>query len=500
MPVVFHIGGQAIRCDAETISIGRAPSNQISLPEDTRLAPVQAVLKLVAGRWIIESREGGPIRVGAGRPTQFAWLNSGDVIQLTESGPEITFAPENTGAIVAAVQVSGPAAKPPQPISPRAAGQLAAAGAIESNFTKHPMPALGQVTPAPDRSKTPVPGSIPSWLLYAGGGGTVAALLICVGMLLSNGGTTNSGSAPLPTTPADSIAVNETPSATATPAGDGVPGLAAADARLALFSLEVRTADRSRTVQLGTAWAVASRRLVTTGDAARGIALNREYFPIAFARHMRTGTEYEIAHLTLHPEYDAAVNRADEAIAEIKRLLPELEGIKDAEARREAEEHIRKLDSEAIVATEETINVNIAVLELIADSPASLAWEQSVPLKAGQQMTLMGQPFPRTDALVDPDNPKPLERQVGRIQQVEPVVAQVMPARCLVKFVGVQKDHIWSGSPVLSANGAVIGVYVRPTPPPRGTGTAPAALHDIAVMNGLRDWLPKMIAATGSKK
>src|SRR5438477_6820 len=93
MPTVLLINGQTQRYETETITIGRGIDNTIALPHDQRLAPLHAVLKSVAGRWIVESKEGGALRVGNGRPTQFAWINPGDVIHLTESGPELVFEP-----------------------------------------------------------------------------------------------------------------------------------------------------------------------------------------------------------------------------------------------------------------------------------------------------------------------------------------------------------------------------------------------------------------------
>lgn len=476
MAVVFQIDGQTLRCEADIIAIGRSPSNQISLPNDVRLAPVQAVMKSVAGRWIIEAREGGPIRVGDGRPTQFAWLNPGDVIHLTESGPQITFTPDNAGAAAPQPVVSAPRPTMPQ----RAAEPCVATPPREVR----------------DHSDGPVKSSIPQWLLYAGGGGMAAAILIGMGMFL------NGRSHAAPDSPASQVVPGESSVAIATPSAPGVravapvPKIPAVDARQALYSLELRTADRTRTVQLGTAWAVAPRRLVTTGDAARGVALNQEFFPHAYARHTLTGTEYEITRMTLHPQYESAIVKADQAIREINRLLPELEKIKDANDRKEAEDLLRKLDSQAIVAAEESINVNIAILDISQDSPASLSWDQSLPIKVGQQMTLIGHALSRTDALVDPDHPKLLEQHVGRLQHAEPVQNPAVPARCLVKFDGIQKDQNWSGSPVLSANGAVIGVYVRPTPPPPGVDTIPITTHDVTVINGVGDWLPKTIQAT----
>ena len=91
MPINLTVERQSLSFDSDSIGIGRSPDNQLAFPNDVRVAPMHATLKSVNGRWIIESREGGPIRVGNGRPTQFAWVKPGDTIYLTESGPEIVF-------------------------------------------------------------------------------------------------------------------------------------------------------------------------------------------------------------------------------------------------------------------------------------------------------------------------------------------------------------------------------------------------------------------------
>ena len=93
MPVKLIVERQTFSFETDAIGIGRDPDNQVALPNDARLAPLHAVIRHVNGRWIVESRDGGPIRVGNGRPAQFAWLNPGDVIHLTESGPQLVFEP-----------------------------------------------------------------------------------------------------------------------------------------------------------------------------------------------------------------------------------------------------------------------------------------------------------------------------------------------------------------------------------------------------------------------
>ncbi len=493
MAVVFKIDGKSLRCEGEIIAIGRSPSNQVSLPNDSRLAPVQAVLRLVAGRWIIEARDGGPIRVGTGRPTQFAWLNPDDVIHLTENGPEVIFTPEFHGATAPPVATSTPPSIIPIPAAPQPPPQSVTPQTIVANSVAKPtapLPPAVHSPPATDanRSDRPTSAAVPQWIVFLGLGGLAAAIFIGVGVYLGDRGRPSS--APSTTSigptekPADPVVV---PPGTTNPA----PEIPASDPRRALYRLELRTADRSKTVQLGTAWAVGPRRLVTTGDAARGIPLNQEFYPVALVKHSVTGEEYEVGGMTLHPAYATATGKVDQMALDIKRLLPELERTTEPDDQKKIEDELHKLDADAITALEETINVNVATLDVAKDLPSSLSIDPVAPLKIGQQLTLMGHPIPRNRALVDPDHPTPVQQLIGRLQHTDPVTNPAVPLRCLMTFDAPQKDQNWSGSPVLNAQGTVIGLYSNPTHPPPGVASIPIETHDITVIDGVRDWLPK---------
>ena len=91
MPIKLTLERKTFCFDLDTISIGRNPECQFAFPDDPRIAPLHAIIRVVSGRWIVESRDGGPFRIGEGRPTQFAWVTNGDVIHLTEAGPKIVF-------------------------------------------------------------------------------------------------------------------------------------------------------------------------------------------------------------------------------------------------------------------------------------------------------------------------------------------------------------------------------------------------------------------------
>lgn len=91
MPVELTIERRTLRFHTDMIRIGRAVGNEISLPHDPQLKPLHATLKRVHDRWIIESAAGVVVRVGGGRSVRFAWLQPGDTIRLTNTGPEIAF-------------------------------------------------------------------------------------------------------------------------------------------------------------------------------------------------------------------------------------------------------------------------------------------------------------------------------------------------------------------------------------------------------------------------
>ena len=92
MSVKIAIDSRLVELPGESILIGRGAAAQLSLP-DSRLFEQHAVLRQVAGRWLIEAQGEAVISVGNGRPTKVGWLSPDDVIRLTETGPTLVFEP-----------------------------------------------------------------------------------------------------------------------------------------------------------------------------------------------------------------------------------------------------------------------------------------------------------------------------------------------------------------------------------------------------------------------
>ncbi len=97
MAIVLGVSGKSpIEVDADPITIGSDPANTIAVTDDDRIKPRHAVIRRVAGRWLVEVREAEAIRVGNSELARVHWLNLGDVIRLVDNGPEITFQPSRT--------------------------------------------------------------------------------------------------------------------------------------------------------------------------------------------------------------------------------------------------------------------------------------------------------------------------------------------------------------------------------------------------------------------
>ncbi len=114
MAILLAITGRPpFAVDAETISIGSEAGATIAFPHDDRIKPRHAVIRKLAGRWMVEAREADSIQVGDSEPARLHWLSAGDVIHLVEIGPTITFQPPIDEPITLTPTVRRPATPAP---------------------------------------------------------------------------------------------------------------------------------------------------------------------------------------------------------------------------------------------------------------------------------------------------------------------------------------------------------------------------------------------------
>src|SRR5262245_8158442 len=168
MAIALAVSGRPpLLIDSETITIGSDPANSVVLTGDDRIKPRHAVIRRVAGRWLVESREGDSFQIGHLEPARLHWLSPGDVIRLVVNGPEITFQPPDEQPPAAASQfVPHPAIIPltasPAPPPFRPAETIAPAPTHDSLFA--PLTEPIEPPPVPRRQpaaeRTP-PSAVP---------------------------------------------------------------------------------------------------------------------------------------------------------------------------------------------------------------------------------------------------------------------------------------------------------------------------------------------------
>jgi|GEM_PF-6456699 len=151
MAIVLALAGRPpLEIDDDSITIGRESSSTVAFPGDEKISSHHAVIRKVAGRWLVEAREASFLQVGNAAPARVNWLSPGDVIRLAEGGPEIVFQPP----AVAPTQPAPIAL--PVPTAPPAAPPIAKPVTIEK-----PVPVARPVAPAPAAPQPPVDAELP---------------------------------------------------------------------------------------------------------------------------------------------------------------------------------------------------------------------------------------------------------------------------------------------------------------------------------------------------
>jgi hypothetical protein len=86
--------GQRINVQHDAATIGQDPASDICMPNSPQVQPTHARIVKVAHKWMIQAAGDWLLQVGNGVPGRKLWLNPGDVISLSESGPRIIFEPK----------------------------------------------------------------------------------------------------------------------------------------------------------------------------------------------------------------------------------------------------------------------------------------------------------------------------------------------------------------------------------------------------------------------
>ena len=109
MGITFGLpSGERTRVEADAVLIGTDAACQVRLPSDGNVQPRHARVRKTAGRWLVESLGDWLLQVGGGSPGRLGWLRPGDVIRLSEAGPNLTFEPTASVTPASGPSLGGP--------------------------------------------------------------------------------------------------------------------------------------------------------------------------------------------------------------------------------------------------------------------------------------------------------------------------------------------------------------------------------------------------------
>ena len=255
-----------------------------------------------------------------------------------------------------------------------------------------------------------------------------------------------------------------------------------ADERLqqALFAVVVRTAETEPGIRIGTAWAVAERKLATSGNVVLFLHQSVDEFPIITVQNVTDGREWQICDSIAHPVCRKNADRIKELGQQIENIQAELDGLsknvdgtenaptaEDSDHAKKLADQILTLDDQWFVSAEDMIHFDAGLLV----TSESLAREsEAVVLKIAENapsrlapVTIRGAAFPHDQSIIVDQSSLPMLQLDGTIEAFarykrDSVLRPVL--RCAAEHM----QQNWLGAPALNSSGQVVGLYSRPTP------------------------------------
>ncbi len=474
--------GAIIEIEGTSAVIGRDRFCAIAFPDDERLCGQHATIKRVAGRWMIESQGDHLLTAGKAPPARVHWLQPGDSIGLTETGPKLVFEPAESAATPLASAV------------PVAATDAAHDKIVTAET--HTSPENVGAPQAADENRAFSPKQLAVW----GVGGLAVVLVVAFALLSGNSGGGD-----------QSVVVTETPKETSEEPQlpePSEPDVVLADepqtklpsqppsppsATQALYAIVIKSPGGQMN-QLGTAFAISPHRLATTASAIEAAQklCTPESGMTAFliSPTSKHKIEIDFDKTKVHPKFANAMSQLGQVIPQLEALDEQKEQAADESQRSSIDEQMKPLEKDAYQISEEGFYFDIGAIEVADELENHLSLiEAGDRPSTSSKIVLQGCPVKTADFMWDPEEPPVPSHSAGRILLLLPQSTSVPVERVVLKCEGDFSGFEWLGSPVLAKNGKVIGVYVRRTPlPPGTTGTDQVEVtHDAVGIGQLND-------------
>ncbi|MBS0204799.1 MAG: hypothetical protein JSS49_17980 [Planctomycetes bacterium] len=544
MSIRLEVDGKVVEINEDTVVLGSDPGCSISLPQVGEMTPRHAVIRKIAGRWIVEVREAAFIRVGDQPSARMHWLNPGDVIYLTDTAPEIVFEPDAASRRTVSVRATLDADPPTSESRPRSQPKsmvvpslknvvelddVASAGKSEDGSVGvRPLPRLGTSSyggdlPRPRRSGLPrglvlkiVLGVV--LLIVAVGGWQLgrprrvpllpsnpdpvpATTLVQPPATVAGGvGDPNPTSKPDPvpesigpprTKPAPKpteTKVASKPPETTSPAIPPVSPATPNDAtetpqavRDAVYAVFAKHPEADHYFRLGTAWAASRRSLVTSGAVALAVEELQGKGLTVVVSNPSLKQPVSIKGARVHAAYRQAKER--EMLAH-----EQLDAAAAGKPLKTNEEDVVPPEEKLVRSNSAQSRFDVGVLDVASGErlPSTLDMDSGdLPDVSRIEYVMVGFPFPESDYQASSTTlaGPPGER---RCPQGGAVKSDSTLMLTMTFPDGLAAEN-WSGSPVCDGSHRVIGVYSRVS-----KAGKPPEKHAVIWLGRLREFAPDL--------
>ncbi len=495
MPSVQIPNNSHIDISGEKAIIGSNANCDIVIENDSRIALEHAVIKSVAGRWMVETLTDGLVSVGDGKPARLCWLKPNDRIQLTSDGPELTFDPTSVPATANTTTQLTPASTPSNPVSPSAPAPpptQSGGYSVVNERQEQPQrikppvvanPILANAAPnvandSPVVTSPPPSSSFSSihplvWV------GTLIVLLMLAAIFLKF--KTPTIDRQLPPGQSGTIPNNDTNENNDTKGNTDkqqISSVVATPATLkqSIYSILIQDKTSKDFLRIGTAFAVSEHQLLTTGNVAAFLKNDTNSFPFTQVHSPILEKNYTVDKVALLPMFEKEFFESQATIKSLSKLRQSFEPTSSEKEKPKSKEELENI-SEQIIDIEEKlyqsferqIFLDFAILEVKETLPVRLTLTKLVPA-VNSKITVLGAAFPHDDSAFysnDSLKPKQIEGRISRLLSPKEIFGNddtTLIDRYLIQSNHSTLNENWMGSPILDSNQHVIGIYSRPTP------------------------------------
>ena len=319
--------------------------------------------------------------------------------------------------------------------------------------------------------------------------GSVVALAVVVGAAASFFGGNRNPAVNRP------ISTNETPDEPVTAAAT----LSTAEnPHEAIYSVLVQDEQSDQLLRIGTAWAVSQHQLVTSAAIAKVIEILHDKFPIVQVRCAALENVFIVSGWDAHGDYEQALadaelagGKAQSKRAELEKLDPESTSSTKKPPTKEAidklVEQLIEYEEERFLAMSRQSFFDVGLLTVEETLPTVLAVNMSAQELAVQStLTLYGVAFEHDRSVFfDTLEPSRFEGRLVRIVRPQNNPDESLERLLMSSPAGHHKQN-WLGSPVLDAEGRVVAVYSRATPPVAPNKPMTGTTFDATIVSHIR--------------